>query len=293
MAAYYNEIDKPTAQWLKELIRAGLIADGEVDDRDMWDVVPAELMGFDQWHFCAGIGGWSAALRLAGWPDDRPVCTISLPCQPFSAAGKGGGLADERGQLANAFFWINSILRFDTILGEQVEAALRHDWLDVMAVSLEQQGYAVGAVGFPACSVGAPHIRQRLYWVADASCGRKLRKARNSFEQEEKEWTCSYKTWNYGRNDVFENGTGPTNGFWSDAEWLQCRDGKARPFESGAFPLVDGLSERMVHRSNQCAQNAQIDPQNTAEARVMRLRGYGNAIVVTQAAAFIESFLSL
>src|SRR5882672_7856682 len=37
-------------------------------------------------NFFAGIAGWPLVLRLAGWPDDRPVWTASLPCQPFSLA---------------------------------------------------------------------------------------------------------------------------------------------------------------------------------------------------------------
>ncbi len=83
MTAYYNEIDPKTAAWLRELIKVGLIADGEVDTRSIVDVRPADLRGFSQCHFFAGIGGWSYALRLAGWSDDRSVWTGSCPCQRY------------------------------------------------------------------------------------------------------------------------------------------------------------------------------------------------------------------
>lgn len=96
MAAYYNENDPYAAEWLRNLILCDAIADGEVDDRSIEDVRPDDLRGFTQCHFFAGIGGWSAALRLAGWPDERPVWTGSCPCQPFSTAGRGAGFADER-----------------------------------------------------------------------------------------------------------------------------------------------------------------------------------------------------
>lgn len=36
--AYYNEFDKKTAAWLRNLIAAGLIADGDLDDRSIADV---------------------------------------------------------------------------------------------------------------------------------------------------------------------------------------------------------------------------------------------------------------
>lgn len=89
IAAYYNEHDPHAAEWLRELIKEGLIAPGEVDERDIERVAPDDVRGFTQCHFFAGIGVWSYALRLAGWPDDRPVWTGSCPCQPFSDAGAG------------------------------------------------------------------------------------------------------------------------------------------------------------------------------------------------------------
>lgn len=55
MTAFYNEIDPHAAAWLRELIKAGHIADGVVDERDIQDITPADLRGFDQCHFFAGI----------------------------------------------------------------------------------------------------------------------------------------------------------------------------------------------------------------------------------------------
>ena len=167
MTVYYNEYDKHAAEWLRNLIKAGHIAPGDVDERSINDVRPADLAGYTQCHFFAGIGVWSYALRLAGWPDDRPVWTGSCPCQPFSAAGKGKGGADDRHLWP---VWFNLIRECQPVcvFGEQVEAAIRHGWLDLVQADMEGVGYAVGAVGLPAAGFGAPHIRQRLWFVADA-----------------------------------------------------------------------------------------------------------------------------
>ena len=165
-SAYYNEHDPYAAQWLRNLIAAGHIAAGEVDERSIEDVFPGDLAGFTQCHFFAGIGVWSFALRRAGWPDDRPVWTGSCPCQPFSAAGQGLAFDDER-HLWPAWHYLIQQRRPAVIFGEQVEAAIRHGWLDLVQSDLEGIGYSVGAAGIPAAGVGAPHIRQRLYFVAD------------------------------------------------------------------------------------------------------------------------------
>jgi DNA (cytosine-5)-methyltransferase 1 len=167
MAAYYNEHDAYAAQWLRNLIAKGLIADGEVDTRSIVDVHPDELRGFTQCHFFAGLGGWSHALRLAGWPDDRPVWTGSCPCQPFSVAGKGLGADDPR-HLWPHFFRLIRSARPSVVMGEQVAGAAGYGWFDGVAADLEGEGYASRAVDVPAVAVDAPHIRSRLYWVASA-----------------------------------------------------------------------------------------------------------------------------
>ena len=79
MAVYYNENDPYAAQWLRNLVTAGHIAPGEVDERSIEDVYPNDLVGFSQCHFFAGIGVWSYALRRAGWPDDKEAWTGSCP----------------------------------------------------------------------------------------------------------------------------------------------------------------------------------------------------------------------
>jgi DNA (cytosine-5)-methyltransferase 1 len=167
---FYNEFDPKAAAWLRELIKAGLIPAGDVDERSITEIKPHELNGYTQCHFFAGIGGWPVALQLAVWPTDRPVWTGSCPCQPFSSAGKGLGEADAR-HLWPVFFNLIRECRPEFVFGEQVASAIGKGWLDGISADLEQEDYACGAAVLGAHSVGAPHIRQRLYWVADAGRG--------------------------------------------------------------------------------------------------------------------------
>lgn len=385
-SAYYNEIDPFAAQWLRNLIAAGHIAPGEVDERSIEDVTPDDLKGFTQCHFFAGIGVWSHSLRLAGWPDDRPVWTGSCPCQPFSAAGKGDGFADER-HLWPHFFHLISERRPQHVLGEQVASGNANTWFDLVQADLEGMGYAFGLVPFTSAGIGAPHIRERAYWVANAGSGRYDRRT-EAAEQEARtgSWIAisggvngvananhrvsdEGETLRSGRDAALdgsstnrlgnanvarleglsgndgaagrEGTTGPAaapgvhdglantegsgrrerieniagvrignaeegaagrfakhggmvnefrplevNGFWRDADWLFCRDGKWRPVEPGTFPLVDGATARMGRVEPGVARVASSN-------RVGRLKGYGNAINAQAAAAFIRAYMGV
>jgi len=304
MTAYYNEHDKYAAQWLRNLITAGHIAPGDVDERSIEDVRPDELAGYTQCHFFAGVGVWSLALRNAGWPDNRQVWTGSCPCQPFSSAGKSAGFNDER-HLWPAFQWLIQQCQPPVVFGEQVASKAAGPWIDLVHADLEAMGYTFGCVPFPSAGVGAPHIRDRAYWVAHASNSRRqfipiwprVNAARVGAEKSRlkscydsadigglgnangqgpqrhagdggaarREGPGGYR--GYDGSDAEQKPIpGPTNGFWKYVDWLGCRDGKWRPVEPGTFPLAYG-----------------------APARVGRLRAYGNAINAYQAQIFIES----
>ena len=275
-AAYYNEIDPFAAQWLRNLIAAGHIAPGEVDERSIEDVTPDDLRGFTQCHFFAGIGVWSHSLRLAGWPDDRPVWTGSCPCQPFSAAGKGDGFADER-HLWPHFFHLISERRPQHVFGEQVASGNANAWFDLVQADLEGLGYAFGLVPFTSAGIGAPHIRERAYWVANAYSV--ISDRRGNVRAPGREQDSTAPAGLRGDYRALE-----VNGFWRDADWLLCRDGKWRPVEPGTFPLVDGAAARMGRVEPGVARVASSN-------RVGRLKGYGNAINAKAAAAFIRAYM--
>ncbi len=221
MTAYYNEFDPYAAQWLRNLIAAGLIAPGVVDERSISEVKASDLSGFTQCHFFAGISGWGLALRLAGWPDSRPVWTGSCPCQPFSVAGKQRGVDDER-HLWPVFFSLIAQRRPSTVFGEQVASAITHGWLDEVADDLEAEGYAFGAAVLPACSVGAPHRRDRLWFVAHAESEQTQRRGQTGFQPK------------------------PAQYCWENTEWLTGADGKSRPVMPGVRLLANGFPERVA-----------------------------------------------
>lgn len=171
--AYYNEIDPYAAQWLRNLISAGLIASGDVDERSIADVKPDDLRGYTQCHFFAGIAGWSLAARMAGWPDDRPLWSGSCPCQPFSVAGTGAGFSDDR-HLWPIWQPLIEELRPPVLFGEQSAAASA--WITLVRSDLEKMGYTVGAVPIEAASAGANHRRDRWWIVADSQRHQQSRK---------------------------------------------------------------------------------------------------------------------
>ena len=300
-AAYYNEIEPFAVEWLHNLQRAGHLTDGLVDCRSIVEVAASDLAGYERAHFFAGIGGWDYALKLAGW--SGPVWTGSCPCQPFSVAGPGLGFDDPR-HLWPKWFALIEQCRPPVVFGEQVASPDGKQWLDLVSADLEGAGYAVGAANLCAGGVGAPHIRQRLYFVAVANgftggqrSANEERRADRSQAREEsrpggggasgvlehanaeragrqrRELSGAQGSGASGGEEVGREldsaqHAGATGGAWRDADWLPCDDGKARPVEPGTFPLAHGIPNR-----------------------VGRVRAYGNAIVPQVAATFIRAVM--
>ena len=167
MTVFYNENDPAAAYLLRWLSGDQTIPLGHVDDRSIKELKAEDVAKHTQCHFFAGGGLWSVALDLAGWPEDLPIWTASCPCQPFSAAGKGGGTDDPRHLWPDLFRLVRQA-RPGVIVGEQVSGKAGYGWFDGVRADLESEGYTCGAFDFPACAVNAPHQRNRLYWVAVA-----------------------------------------------------------------------------------------------------------------------------
>ncbi|MDL2202045.1 DNA cytosine methyltransferase [Brucella intermedia] len=318
MTAYYNEFDPKAAAWLRELIKAGHIAAGDVDERSIVDIRPSDLIGYTQCHFFAGIGVWSYALRRAGWSDDRPVWTGSCPCQPFSAAGKGAGFTDER-HLWPHFHWLIENCRPPVVFGEQVASKDGLGWLDLVQADLEGSSYASGAVDTCAAGFGAPHIRQRLWWVAcrlvDADSER--RRLGQSWGKDAAYAPFAGET-NWVANSA--GGEGHEPGEIERSERLCYAGGLAHNNDDGcSTPSISGF-QNSEHHAEPCSSIVgrprptnghwrdadwlfcrdgkwrPVEPgtfplAHGSAARVGRLRGYGNAIVAPAAQAFIEAYL--
>lgn len=259
---YYNENDPNAAAWLRELIANRLLPYGDVDDRSIVDVEPSDLNGYTQCHFFAGIGGWPEALRLAGWSSSLPVWTGSCPCQPFSVIGKRKGETDER-HLWPEFRRLIEACKPPVIFGEQVASKAGRVWLSGVFADLEELAYRRAGADLCAAGVGAPHIRQRLFWVADTFEPRLEGHSRHGGIRDES-----------GRVEAIEArpiGEGCGSGGlsdWGGLETVLCTDGKERRVESESFPLAHGFPER-----------------------VGLLRGYGNAVVPRLAAEFITAYV--
>lgn len=328
---YYSEWEPYAAQWIHNLIDAGLIPPGHVDTRSITDVQPSDLDGYRQCHFFAGIGGWSLAARLAGWPDDRELWTGSAPCQPFSVAGKGKAQDDDR-HLWPHFLRLIRARRPAVVMGEQVAAAVGKNWLDGVSADMEGIDYAFRAAVVPACAVDAPHRRDRLWFVAHADCiARRQGRAvgggcdQGSSTEPRAGSGCGGGSRSLGDADVagageeWKQSSGQLS--WAGFDQGACSGGAvAHPISSGdrreeptadyVRPQTDRSSDRPGRCSDACdstwagagwiighdGKARRFEPgirllAHGVPGRVGRLRAYGNAIVPEVAAEVIGAYM--
>jgi len=320
-SVYANEFDPHAAHWLSCLpLQFDLI-----DDRSIKEVTGNDVSRFTQCHFFAGIGGWPLALEMAGWPDDATVWTGSCPCQPFSAAGKRKGFEDDR-HLWPEFRRLIDECRPATIFGEQVASKDGRDWLAVVRTDLETLGYAVGAADLCAAGVGAPHIRQRLFWVAysagasgpehEQKQGRRTRR-KSGPENIAVDRCDSSGLANGGGSGLEERQEQPARQEFAtierggDAGWMANAGCKRSDAGSGSRRRLDEgqRSEPSIYDKSVCWDDVEyiscIDGKarpvkpgvrllaHGVSGRVAQLRGLGNAIVPQVAAEFVAAVMDL
>jgi len=165
---------------------------------------------------CSGIGGFSLGLESTGgfdtvafcefddfcrkvlnkhWPDvpiykdlkeigneperiiqDFDLICGGIPCQPFSVAGKKKGKEDDR-HLWPYMYEIIKHKKPSWVIVENVGGFVNVA-LDDVCLDLEAQGYATQSFIIPACSVEAPHRRDRI-WIL----GKNLENPRRALRQ--------------------------------------------------------------------------------------------------------------
>lgn len=248
--AYYNENNKFCAQWLRNLIAAELLQPGDVDDRSIVDVRAADLRGYAQCHFFAGIGGWPYALRLAEWPDARKAWSASVPCQPWSRARiyhkERERERDER-DLWPIFFALVKQLRPTIVFGEQVTGIKVMPWIARLRKDFFASEYDLFTEQRKAFDHGSSQLRPRYYFSAHLDSARRERLVTSRSLSEARIWR------------------------WRSKEDLRAIAGA--PFEPGdrwPQPLLRSGDARVPRRMD-------------------IIRGYGNAIDPWVAADFIQA----
>lgn len=134
------------------------------------------------------------------WKGRIDVLTGGFPCQPFSLAGQRKGADDNR------YLWPHMLraireIRPDWVIGENVAGILtmvqpgketevgsqtslfgednrkrillRQEYVvETICKDLEREGYSVQPLLIPACAVGAPHRRDRVWFIAHCADSR-------------------------------------------------------------------------------------------------------------------------
>ena len=202
------------------------------------------------------------------------IISGGFPCQPYSSAGKRLGKEDERHLWPEMLRAIREVSpRF--VVGENVRGLTNWNGgmvFEEVCAELESYGYQVAPVIIPACGVGAPHRRERIWFVAYADRVGRGCLCRQQPEQPFEAYTkpchtCIQRdvtnTKNIGRKDALENGK---------LEGGRFRFGN-KPPTWDSFPSQspicggdDGISDK-------------LDGITFPKWRAESIKAYGNAIV--------------
>ena len=222
-------------------------------------------------------------IRTIDWGTVEPVDLLcgGFPCQDISLAGKGAGLAGERSGLWFEYAKAIEVLKPRYVLIENV-SALRSRGLDQVLGSLDALGYDAEWHCIPACAVGAPHRRDRVWITAHHAerprCGRGSAETRGSTEsgrpQRKNRGLCrAVADASLEQRDRWMHWTCG----WEREPQEALRDARGRGREEAWMSIPESLLGRVAHG---------------IPHRVDRLRGLGNAIV-PQIAEMIGAWILL
>lgn len=138
---------------------------------------------------------WSDLATFDGrrWRGLVDLITAGLPCQPFSAAGAGRGLEDERHLWPHMRRVIEEVQPGYVFL-ENVPQVISKRWLDHVLADLAEMGFDAEWGCLSAAAVGAPHKRDRFWLVAhrhQSGCGGERLPVGGAFGGAEAEGCCA------------------------------------------------------------------------------------------------------
>jgi DNA (cytosine-5)-methyltransferase 1 len=207
------------------------------------------------------------------------ILTGGFPCQPYSSAGKRLGKEDERHLWPHMLRAISEI-KPTYVVGENVRGLTNWNGgvvFEEVCTDLESQGYTVQPILLPACAVGAPHRRDRIWFVASNS---------NSIRQHKRKWRNEELSSERGVNafnDITEN---VEHGFAAYTKNIGQKHALENgELERGRFRQSNkrGFWNTFPSQSPICGGDdglpTELDSITFPKWRAESIKGYGNAIV--------------
>lgn len=211
-------------------------------------------------------------MRSEGILQTVDVIYGGFPCQPFSVAGDKKGKDDVR-YLWPEFSRLVGELRPSWVVAENVPGILRIA-ADEVCADLEREGYSVGIWDYEAASIGAPHRRERVFFVAHA--GRALRQGLST------------------QGDVQE-ATGTRNADAVERPSSAVNTDRGREPEPRLGGMVDGLPAPLDGIGLTYWQGTR-EPERVSKGtkdRGARLRALGNAVVPQQVYPIFKAIMEV
>ena len=208
------------------------------------------------------------------------VLTGGFPCQPYSTAGKRAGKEDDRHLWPEMLRAIREI-QPNWIVGENVLGLV--NWNDGLVfqevqAELEAEGYEVQPFILPAASVGAPHQRYRVWFVANSINNRNIGVTRENESKSFKEWI---QEWNEIQRASFSDVTlrNSSNSKCRERKERRNNDGMGRKWKQNEKHSWSKFPTSNIFCNGNDGIYERLDGITFSKWRRETIKGGGNAIV--------------